>query len=61
MHAMMAHIGLHENLKNGIWPKCAATKTKLENIMVNPHEEKIAHKKFYERMPDYEKYLSTLG
>ena len=43
----MAHTGLHENLKAGIWPKCAANTTKLENIMVNPHEEKYANKKIY--------------
>ena len=43
----MAHTGLHENLKTGLWPKCAATSSKLENIMVNTHKEKCAHKKFY--------------
>ena len=37
MCAMMVHTGLHENLKNGLWIKCVATATKLENIMVNPH------------------------
>ena len=52
----MAHTGLHENLKTGLWPKCAATTTKLENNMVNPHGEKYTHDKSYEKMPDYVKH-----
>ena len=51
MRTMMDHAGLYKNIKNGICSKCAAT-TKLENIMVNPHEEKCGHEKFYVRMPD---------
>ena len=37
---MMAHTELYKNLKTGIWHECMATKTKLENIMVNLHKEK---------------------
>ena len=44
---MMMHLGMHENLKTGLWPECASTATKTENIMVNPHEEKCAQEKFY--------------
>ena len=40
MRAMMAPIGLHESLKTEIWSEGSATTTKLENIVVNPHEEK---------------------
>ena len=29
--------------------------------MVNPHEEKCAHKKFYGKNTDYTKYLSIFG
>ena len=47
MRAMMAHAGLHENLKTGLWPECAATATKIENMMVNPHEEQFTHEKLY--------------
>ena len=36
MYVMMAHAGLHKNLKTGLWTKCAATATKLENMLVNP-------------------------
>ena len=55
IHAIMVHKGFHENLKTGIWPECAATATKLEKNMVNPHEEKGAHEKFYGKMLDYTK------
>ena len=42
MHAMMAHVGLHENLKSGLWPKCAATSTKLEKLW-STHTKKNTH------------------
>ena len=29
--------------------------------MVNPHEEKCTHGEFYGTIPNYEKYLKTLG
>ena len=61
MRAMMAHEGLNKNLKTGLWSKYATTATKLENIIVKPHGEKCAHDKFYGKMPDYERYLRTLG
>ena len=46
---MVAHAGIHENLKNGLWDKFVATVTKLENIMVKSHEEKCAHEKIYKK------------
>ena len=52
----MAHTGLHENLKTGIWTECVTTATKLGNIMVNPHEEKCVHEKFYGKIPYYARY-----
>ena len=55
MCAMMSHAELHENLNTGLCRKCVATATKLENIMVNPHEEKCAYEKFTSKMPDYAK------
>ena len=58
---MMAQTGMYKYLKTGLWPKCAAIATKHKNIMVNPHEEKCVHEKFYIKMPDYAKYLRTLG
>ena len=56
MCAIMVHMGIHENLKTRIWPKCAAMATKPENIMVNPNKEKCAYEKFCSNMPDYKKY-----
>ena len=47
MRAIMAYTGLQGNLKTGPWPKCEATTTKLDNVMVNPLKEKCAHEKFY--------------
>ena len=38
---MMGHEVLHENLKTGIWTKCASSMTKLKISMVKPHEENI--------------------
>ena len=58
---MMTHPVIYKNVKTGIWSKCAATATKLKNIMVKPHETKCAHEKFYSNMADYAKYLRTFG
>ena len=58
---MMVHALLHEKLSTVLWPECAATATKLENIMVNPDEEKCAHEKLYGEIPDYTKYLRNFG
>ena len=60
MRTMMTNAEIHENLNTGLWNKCVATATKLENIMVNSHEEKCAYGNFYDNMTDYEKYLKTL-
>ena len=59
MIAMMAHTGPHGNLNTGIWTECAVTATKLKNIMVNPQEDKCAHEKFYGKITEHTKYLST--
>ena len=56
MSAMMTHVGIYENLNTGIWTKFAATATKLENVIVNPHKDKCAHEKFHGKIPDYAKY-----
>ena len=45
MRVIMDHMGLCENLKTVIWPEYLVTVTKLETMMVNPHEEKCAHEK----------------
>ena len=61
MRTMMAHTGIHDKLKTGLCPECATNSTKLENIMINPHEEKCAHDKFYNNITDYKKNLKTYG
>ena len=57
----MAHTGIHEKIKIGLWTKCVETVTKLQNVMVNPHAEKFAHEKLYGKMTDNKKSLSNLG
>ena len=49
MCVIMMYAGIHEKLNTGLWPKYMATSIKLENIMVNPHEDKYAHEKFYRK------------
>ena len=61
MRTMMAHAILYDNIKTGLWSKCAATATKLQNIMVNSHEETFVHKKFYGKRPDHKKLLRSFG
>ena len=57
MRKIMSQTGPHENLKTGIWPKCATTTTKLEKNMVIPQEEKCAHKKLYGKMQNTYEFL----
>ena len=61
MLAMMAYMGLQENTNTVPWPECASTTNKLKNIMVNPHIEKCARKKFYIIMQKYAKHFRTQG
>ena len=61
MCTMMTHLVLHENLKTSLWPECVEIATNLEIIMVNPHEERCAYENFHGKIPDYKKYLKTLG
>ena len=58
---MMVHAGLHENFKTGMWTEYVTTTTKRENSTVKPHEEKYAYNKLYGKIPDYARYLRSLG
>ena len=60
IHAMIVHIGLYDNTKTDLSPEWEATTIKLQNIIVNPHEEKSAHEKLYGKMSDDKKYFKTL-
>ena len=53
----MAQTGHHENPNTSLWPKCVVTGTKLENSMVNPHEDKCAYEKVYRKMKDYARII----
>ena len=57
---MMAHMGLHDNIKTGIWTKFTSTDNKLENIMVNLRKETWAYEKLNTKISDYDKYLRLL-
>ena len=56
---MIVNSGRHENLKTDLCPKFVAATTEIENIIINPHEEKYVYKKFYGKMIEYEIYLKT--
>ena len=55
---MMAHARIHENLNTGLWSECAATATKLENIMINLHGKKVHMKR---SMKKFQTMVNTLG
>ena len=61
MNTTMSHMGLHENLNDGLWPECVATATKLENIMVNPKKTESDYDKLYRDMLNYADYLRNFG
>ena len=41
---MIVNSGRHENLKTDLCPKFVAATTEIENIIINPHEEKYVYK-----------------
>ena len=45
MRLIIAHTVLHENLKTGIWIKCAENTTNFVNIVVKPHRGNGAYEK----------------
>ena len=51
----MPHAGLHENLKKGLCTEYADTAAKIENIMVNPKNEKCSYHNIYGNIPKKEK------
>ena len=59
--AIMTLEGPHENLKTDLWTKCASNMNKLENIIVNPHEEKSAYEKLCVKMLNYTKNSNIFG
>ena len=57
MCGIMVHVVLHEKLKIGPWRECMATTIKLENIMINPHEEACVFDKFGRILEQCELYV----
>ena len=55
MHLTMVHVGLHYNLKAGLRTEYMTTATKIEDFMVNTHEQKFAYDKLYIKITDYSK------
>ena len=61
MHLTMVHVGLHYNLKAGLRTEYMTTATKIEDFMVNTHEQKFAYDKLYIKITDYSKWLNNFG
>ena len=59
MRTMMVHVGIHENLKTGLWLKFAATATKLEKYYGKP--TKMCTRKVPQKIIEYTRYLRTFG
>ena len=49
MCAMMMQERLHYKIKTSVWTKCETTMTKIENIIVNTHEEKMPTRRSMEK------------
>ena len=60
MRTIMAHTVIHGKLSTELWFECVATKKK-SKYYGKPIRKKCAHEKFYGKIPDYAKYLSSLG
>ena len=45
--ALNIHAGFEKEKQEKLWPECAATGTKLDNILVNKSPEKSVYEKFY--------------
>ena len=61
VRAMMDRANIGGKLSKGLWNKCAATATKLNNMLVDAPDGKSLFKKFYGEIPKYAKYLRTFG
>jgi len=51
----------HKSLQQGLWASCAATATKIENIVVSQNKKVPAHKLFYGKEAPYVNQLCTFG
>ena len=58
---MFANAGLKKIKRETLWAECAATATKLDNILVKPGNIKSPYDFFYEKANEIEKHLKTFG
>ena len=58
---MLNTAGFPLEMRQKFWAEAASTATKLENIMVHKTDEKCPHELFWDRKPEYWKFLRTFG
>jgi hypothetical protein len=61
VRAMMIEAGFERNKKEKYWAECAATATKLSNILISTVKDKSAYEKFYGKTCAIQKHLRTFG
>ena len=61
IRALNNHAGFEKEKREKLWPECAATATKLDNILVNNSNEKSAYEKFYGIKSPIEQHLRIFG
>jgi Reverse transcriptase (RNA-dependent DNA polymerase) len=61
VRAMMNHARFSAVKRGELWAECAATATKLENIVCDKGDEPSPHCKFYGKHPEYARDLRTFG
>ena len=61
IRSMFANAGFEKVKRETLWAKCAATATKLDNILVKQGETKSPYEKFYGKENKIKKHLRIFG
>ena len=61
MRAMFTNAGLEKVKRETLWAECAATVTKLDNILVKAGNKKSPYEKFYGKPNKFEEHLKIFG
>jgi hypothetical protein len=61
IRSMFANAGFEKIKRETLWAECAATATKLDNILVKQGKTKNAYEKFYGEENKIKKYLRIFG
>jgi hypothetical protein len=61
VRAMMNHALFSTQKRGELWAECAATATKLENMLSDKGDEPSPYMKFYKKNPEYARELRTFG